>query len=124
MIRHVTLHGGRTFCHLDAWGRVVATSALQLNAQHRSALTLVLEASFNDKYQQSEILKQDFAAMIDCLLDTGKQLIISGPLLPPRYGDVTTRVLSHLWTIFFSFLKQTACTQTRGDQGFYQSTLT
>ncbi|TWW76593.1 hypothetical protein D4764_13G0012550 [Takifugu flavidus] len=69
----------------------VTSSALQLSAQHPSASTLVLEAGINDlKFQQSEVLKQDFISLVDCLLDTGKRLIISGPLPPPRYGDIIT----------------------------------
>lgn len=52
---------------------------------------MVLEAGINNlRFQQSEILKQDFATMIDRLLATGKQLIIPGPLPPPCYGDIIT----------------------------------
>ncbi|KAL7406155.1 hypothetical protein ABVT39_014107 [Epinephelus coioides] len=71
-----------------------------LTAWHSSASTLVLEAVINDlRNQQSEVLKQDFISLVDRLLDTGKRLIISGPLPPPRYGDVTTSRLCqlHLW---------------------------
>ncbi|TWW77909.1 hypothetical protein D4764_11G0000300 [Takifugu flavidus] len=92
VVRHVAVHDGRTFCHPGA-PRVaeVTSSALQLSAQHPSASTLVLEAGINDlKFQQSEVLKQDFISLVDRLLDTGKRLIISGPLPPPRYGDVIT----------------------------------
>ncbi|TWW54102.1 hypothetical protein D4764_0145690 [Takifugu flavidus] len=92
VVRHVAVHDGRTFCHPGA-PRVaeVTSSALQLSAQHPSASTLVLEAGINDlKFQQSEVLKQDFISLVDRLLDTGKRLIISGPLPLPRYGDVIT----------------------------------
>ncbi|TWW77925.1 hypothetical protein D4764_11G0000460 [Takifugu flavidus] len=92
VVRHVAVHDGRTFCHPGAPRVVeVTSSALQLSAQHPSASTLVLEAGINDlKFQQSEVLKQDFISLVDRLLDTGKRLIISGPLPPPRYGDVIT----------------------------------
>lgn len=94
MIRHVALHGGRTFCHPGAWVKEVTTSALQLSEQHCSASTMVLEAGINDlRFQQSEILKQEFATMIDRLLATEKRLIISGP---PRYGDIITSRLRQL----------------------------
>ncbi|TWW74414.1 hypothetical protein D4764_14G0004170 [Takifugu flavidus] len=76
------------------------TFYIQLSAQHPSASTLVLEAGINNlKFQQSEVLKQDFIFLVDRLLDTGKRLIISGPLPPPRYGDVVTSRLRqlHLW---------------------------
>lgn len=100
MVRHVAVHDGRTFCHPGARVAEVTSSALQLSAQHPSASTLVLEAGINDlKFQQSEVLKQDFISLVDRLLDTGKRLIISGPLPPPRYGDVITSRLRqlHLW---------------------------
>ncbi|TWW54216.1 hypothetical protein D4764_0264650 [Takifugu flavidus] len=90
----------QTFCHPGARVAEVTSSALQLSAQHPSASTLVLEAGINDlKFQQSEVLKQDFISLVDRLLDTGKRLIISGPLPPPRYGDVVTSRLHqlHLW---------------------------
>ena len=100
MVRHVAVHGGRTFCHPGSRVTEITSSALQLSAQHNSASTLVLEAGINDlKNHQSEVLKQDFVSLVDRLLDTGKRLIISGPLPPPRYGDVTTSRLRqlHLW---------------------------
>ena len=100
MVRHVRVHNGRTFSRPGARVKEVESTALQLCAQHSAASTLVLEAGINDlRDQQSEILKRDFTSMVDCLLDTGKQLVISGPLPPPRYGDVTTSRLRqlHLW---------------------------
>ncbi|KAL7402648.1 hypothetical protein ABVT39_017917 [Epinephelus coioides] len=146
MVRHVEVHNGRTFCHPGARVNEVASSALQLTARHSSASTLVLEGGINDlRNQQSEVLKQDFISLVDRLLDTGKRLIISGPLPPPRYGNVTTSRLCqlHLWLKgyclsksipfvdnFIAFLNRhhllngTASTQTRRDHGFYQSTLT
>lgn len=94
MIRHVALHGGRTFCHPGTWVKEVTTSALQLSEQHCTASTMVLEAGINNlRFQQSEILKQDFATMIDRLLATEKRLMISGP---PRQGDIITSRLRQL----------------------------
>uniref|UniRef100_A0A674PIU4 SGNH hydrolase-type esterase domain-containing protein n=1 Tax=Takifugu rubripes TaxID=31033 RepID=A0A674PIU4_TAKRU len=100
MVRHVAVHDGRTFCHPGARVAEVTSSALQLSAQHPTASMLVLEAGINDlKFQQSEVPKQDFISLVDRLLDMGKRLIISGPLPPPRYGDVITSRLRqlHLW---------------------------
>ncbi|KAL7378551.1 hypothetical protein ABVT39_015497 [Epinephelus coioides] len=86
MVRHVEVHNSHTFCHPGARVNEAASSTLQLTARHSSASTLVLEAGINDlRNQQSEVLKQDFISLVDCLLDTGKRLIISGPLPPPRY---------------------------------------
>lgn len=91
MIRHGGLLGGLTFCHPGAQAKEVISAALQLSEQHRSASTMVLEAGINNlRFQQSEVLKQDFTTMIDRLLTTGKQLIIPGLLPPPRYGDIIT----------------------------------
>ena len=100
IVRHVAVHGGWTFCHPGARVKEVASSALLLSAQHNSASKLVLEASINNlKRHQLEVLKQDFISLVDCLLDTGKQVIIAGPLHPPRYCDVTTSCFRelHLW---------------------------
>ncbi|KAL7394730.1 hypothetical protein ABVT39_003009 [Epinephelus coioides] len=108
MVRHMEVHNGRTFCHPGARDNKVASSALQLTARHSSASTLVLEAGINDlRNQQSEVLKQDFTSLVDRLLDTEKRLIISGPLPPPRYGDVTTSHLRqlHLWLKGYCFSK-------------------
>ncbi|CAJ1057768.1 hypothetical protein D4764_0229340 [Xyrichtys novacula] len=97
MVRHVRVHGGRTFCRLGARIKEVESSALQMCAQHSSASTLVLDARIGDiKDQQSETLKRDFISMVDHMLDTGKRLIISGPLPPTRYGDVTNSRLRQL----------------------------
>ncbi|KAL7389653.1 hypothetical protein ABVT39_007802 [Epinephelus coioides] len=100
MVRQVEVHNGRTFCHPGARVSEFASSALQLAARHSSASSLVLEAGINNlRNQQSEVLKQDFISLVDRLLDTGKRLIISGPLPPPHYGDVTISHLRqlHLW---------------------------
>ena len=84
MVRHVAAHSGRTFCHPGASVKEVASSALKLSEQHS------VEAGINNnKNQQSEVLKQDFVSLVDRLLDTGKRLIIIGPLPPPRYGDLS-----------------------------------
>ena len=100
MVRHVAVRDGRTFCYPGARVTEVTSSALQLCAEHSSASTLVLQAGTNDiKFQQSEILKKHFVDSIDCLLDTGKQLIISGPLPAPRFSDVPFSRLYqlHMW---------------------------
>ena len=87
MVRHVPAQ-----CHPEASVNEVASSALTLSAQHSAASTLVLEAGINNlKIQQSEVLKRDYVSFVDPLLDTGKWLIIAGPL--PHLGMVTSRQL-------------------------------
>lgn len=99
MVRHVAVRAGRTFCHPGARVTEVTSSALQ-QCMHYSASTVVIQAGTNDiKDRQSEVLKKDFATSIDCLLDTGKRLVISGPIPAPRFGDVPFSRLYqlHLW---------------------------
>ncbi len=77
LVRHVAVRRGRTFCHPGASVNDIKFSALHLCDQYRSVSTLVLEAGVNDiRNQRSEELKDDFAHLVDTLLDTGKQLII------------------------------------------------
>ena len=99
LVRHVAVRNGRTFCHPGASVNNIITAALHLSAQYRSASVLVLEAGVNDiKIQQSEALKEDFTRLVDTLLDTGKQLILSGPLPSPCFGDVKYSRLRQLHT--------------------------
>ena len=100
MVRHMAAHSDQTFCHPGASVKEVASSALKLSEQHSAASTLVLKAGINNlKNHQLEVLKWDYVSLVDRLLDTGKRLIIVGPLPPPRYGDVTTSRFRqlHLW---------------------------
>ncbi len=70
-------------CYPGACVKDITPTALQLIQQHSSASAVIVQAGTNDiKYQQSEILKGDFMGLVDSLLDTGKQIIISGcPLI-------------------------------------------
>lgn len=75
-----------------------ATLAPGSGRLHPPPSTLILKAGINAlRFQQSEILKQDFATMIDCLLDTEKQQIITGPLPPPRFSDIITSRICQLY---------------------------
>ena len=108
LVRHVAVRGGRTFCYPGACVKDIASSALQLLNQHSSAATVVLEAGLNDlKHQWSELLKTDFIRLTDSLLDTGKNIIISGPLPPPRFGDVKfSRIRQlHIWLKGYCMVK-------------------
>ncbi|KAM3876304.1 paralemmin 1a [Diretmus argenteus] len=68
---HVSVRGGRTFCYPGACVKDITSSALQVLNQHSSAAAVVLEAGLNDlKYQQSELLKEDFTRLAVSLLDT------------------------------------------------------
>ncbi len=89
LVRHVVVSGGRTFCHPGASINDVKSAALHLSDQYSSVPTLVVEAGVNDiKNQRSEELKQDFIRLVESLLDTGKQVIVSGPLPSPCFSDI------------------------------------
>lgn len=100
LVRHVAVRGGRTFCHPGASVNDIKSAALRLSDQCSSVSTLVIEAGVNDiKKQRSEELKVDFARLVDSLLDTGKQVIVSGPLPSPCFGDIKFSRLRqlHIW---------------------------
>ncbi len=100
LVRQVAIHGGRTYCHPGASINDISSVAKLLSDWHRSASTLVIEAGVNDiKNQRSEELKEDYTRLVDSLLDTGKQLVISGPLPSLYSGDVKFSRLrqSHIW---------------------------
>lgn len=78
---------------------VVISSAQHLSNLCRSVSTLVFEAGVNDiKNKWSEDLKVDFSCIADSLLDTGKQLIITGLFPSPCFGDVKFSCLAQLHT--------------------------
>uniref|UniRef100_A0A665WRD4 SGNH hydrolase-type esterase domain-containing protein n=1 Tax=Echeneis naucrates TaxID=173247 RepID=A0A665WRD4_ECHNA len=100
LVRHVVVRGGRTFCHPSTPIADISSAAGLLSDRHRSASTLAIELGANDiKKQRSEDLKEDFRKLIDRLLDTGKQLVISGPLPSMYSGKVRfSRLLQlHTW---------------------------
>ncbi len=69
---------GQTFCYPGACVKDNTPTALQLIQQHSSASAVVVQAGTNNiKNRQSEILKGDFVSLVDSLLDTRKQVIIS-----------------------------------------------
>lgn len=57
--------------------------------QYPSASTVILHVGSKDiKTQQSEKLKKDFMSLIDTLLDSRAQCVISGAMSSPCWGDV------------------------------------
>lgn len=68
--------------------------------QYPSASTVILHVGSKDiKTQQSEKLKKDFMSLIDTLLDSRAQCVISGAMSSPCWGDVKfSCVLNlHIW---------------------------
>lgn len=100
MVRHVHISGCHTSCHPGALVKDINTSALQQLCQRPSVSTVMVDVGSNDlKQQMSEKLKVDFVSLIDSVLNTNKQCIISGPLPSPHFGDVKFSRLRqlHIW---------------------------
>ena len=82
IVHHVAVKGSQTFCSPRACVKDVNSSATQLLKDHHSASVVVVRVGTNDiHHQQSEILREDFICLVDIVLDSGKQLINSGPSL-------------------------------------------
>ena len=135
MVRHLAVRGGRAYCYPGASVKEISSTAAQVIHNHDSATTVIVQAGSNDlKLQQSESLKKDFVQVVDNLLDTGKQVVISGPIPSPHFGDIVfSRIRQlHIWlkrycrnqdipfvdnfSTFLNrprFLKETASTHTR-----------
>ncbi|KAM3862309.1 interphotoreceptor matrix proteoglycan 2 [Diretmus argenteus] len=97
LVRHVSVRGGRTFCYPGACVKDITSSALQVLNQHSSAAAVVLEAGLNDlKYQQSELLKEDFTRLAVSLLDTDNTNTNFGGLNRAGRVNVHTKVKDSL----------------------------
>ncbi|KAK0138885.1 hypothetical protein N1851_024558 [Merluccius polli] len=103
MVQHVAVRGGRTYRQCQREGaslKEISSTAAQVICNHDSATTVIVQAGTNDlKLQQSESLKKDFVQLVNNLLDTGKQVVISGPIPSPRFGDIVfSRIRQlHIW---------------------------
>lgn len=100
MVRHVRINKCRTSCHPGALVIDVRTSALRHLRHSPSISTVVINACSNDlKLELSEKLKVDFISLIDSVLNSNKQCVISGPIPSPRFGDVKYSRLRqlHIW---------------------------
>ena len=109
MVRHVRLRNAYTSCHPGALVLDINHSAPHIMRQHPSASTVVIHAGINDlKLQQSEKLKQDFTTLINTIQNSNKQCIISGPLPPPRFGNIKFSRLRdlHKWLKHYCMKKQ------------------
>ena len=78
----------------------ISSAADQVIHNQESAKTVIVQAGTNAlKEQQSESLKKNFVQLVDNLLVTGKQLVISGPIPSPCFGDIVfSRIRQlHIW---------------------------
>lgn len=88
MVRHVQINRCRTSCHPGNLVKDVNTAVIQLLHHHPSVSTVMVHVGTNDlKMQQSEKLKEHFVCLMDSVLNTDKQCIISGPLLSPLFDE-------------------------------------
>ena len=100
MVRHVVLPKAQTLCFPGARVLDIKVKLPSLLDQYPSASTVILHIGSNDiKAQQSEKLKKDFISLIDTLLDSRAQCVISGPMPSPCWGDIKfSRLLNlHIW---------------------------
>ena len=107
MVRHVHCPNTETFCYPGAQVLHINSKLHELLRDNPSASTVVTHVGSNDiKLQQSEKLKDDFKTLIDTVLESGRQCVISGPLPSPRFGDVKFSRMRqlHIW------LKKLCCT--------------
>ena len=78
----------------------ISSAADQVIHNQESAKTVIVQAGTNAlKEQQSESLKKNFVQLVDNLLVTVKQLVISGPIPSPCFGDIVfSRIRQlHIW---------------------------
>lgn len=109
MVRHVRVRNAYTSCHPGALVLDINRSAPNIIRHYPSASTVVIHAGINDlKLEQSEKLKDDFITLINTIHSSNKQCIISGPLPPPRFGNVKySRLrLLHVWLKTYCMLNR------------------
>ncbi|KAJ0056059.1 hypothetical protein NL108_018336 [Boleophthalmus pectinirostris] len=100
MVRHVRIKKGHTSCHPGALVKDIIDSAPTIIRHHPTVSAVVIHIGTNDlKLQQSEILKDNFKILITTIHSLDKQCIISGPFVPPRFGDEKFSRLRalHIW---------------------------
>ena len=100
MVRHVALPKAQTLCFPGARVLDIKVKLPSLLDKYPSASTVILHVGSNDiKAQQSEKLKKDFMSLIDTLLDSRAQCVISGPMPSPCWGDIKFSRLRnlHIW---------------------------
>ncbi|KAM9835534.1 uncharacterized protein ACBT44_018357 isoform 1-T3 [Syngnathus typhle] len=100
MVRHVDIPRCSTSCHPCALVREVDDVMLHLLAQCQSVAAVVVHVgTWDHKLMQSEKLKDDYISLISTIQDSKKRAIVSGPFVPPYFGDVNfSRVRQlHIW---------------------------
>ncbi|XP_049609613.1 DNA dC-_dU-editing enzyme APOBEC-3G isoform X1 [Syngnathus scovelli] len=89
MVRHVDIPRCSTSCHPCALIREVDDVMLHLLAQCPSIAAVVVHVgTWDHKLLQSEKLKDDYISLISTIQDSKKRAIVSGPFVPPYFGDL------------------------------------
>lgn len=107
MVRNVSIRKAETFCYPGARIPDLNSMLPLLISKHSAASTVIVHVGSNDiKLQQSEKLRDDFKTLINTLLESGKQCVVSGPFPSPRYTDMVFSRIRQLHT----WLKGYCCT--------------
>lgn len=99
MIRHLALKNTENFCYPGACVSDIAAVMPGILRKLPASDTVVVHCGSNDiGREQSEQLEVDFKNLINVLLETGKQTVISGPLPSPSFGDIAFSRIRQLHT--------------------------
>ncbi|KAJ8342726.1 hypothetical protein SKAU_G00326540 [Synaphobranchus kaupii] len=88
MVRHLAKHT-ENYCFPSACVSDIAAVAPGILRNYPTSETVVVHCGSNDiAREQSEQLEVDFKNLINILLETGHQTVISGPLPSPSFGEI------------------------------------
>ncbi|XP_051931601.1 DNA dC-_dU-editing enzyme APOBEC-3G-like isoform X1 [Hippocampus zosterae] len=100
MVRHVKISRCSISCHPGAHVEDVNDVIPRLLAQQPSVIAVVAHVgTWDHNLQQSEKLKNDYISLVRTIQDTKKRVIVSGPFVPPWFGEAKfSRVRQlHIW---------------------------
>lgn len=100
VVRDVVLPEAKTLCYPGARVLNINSTILSSLLEYPSASAVVVHVGSNDtSSEQSEQLKDDFKTLVDTLLTSGKQFVLSGPLPSPHDTDMKfSRIRQlHIW---------------------------
>ena len=104
MVQHVYCPNRETFYYLGAQVVHIYSKLHELLQDNSCGSSVVTHVGLNNiRLQQAETLKDDFRTLIDMVLESGRQCVISGPLPSLQYSGVKFSWMHQL----HSWLKKT-----------------